>query len=252
MNISDLKQYIPRFLPWIAVAVGLVGSFFLPNATANVMDSRMLNNLIIIEAESISFETELEMSLPDRIALLSSPNSEVLSIASGNVMNMESAKTRTISELAKFFSDNQFEFETDGCTAEDGNTVFVIESNNPAVNLIIWEFRILDRNANEVTVTLDDETGTILKLIYQQRSNAHNQDSNPREENTISARYDMYTAAQQLSDMMTEYYGIPVRLGDYQLGSNIAYYRADMYDRGIVVPMYGVVRASSFTINERL
>jgi hypothetical protein len=56
----------------------------------------------------------------------------------------------------------------------------------------------------------------------------------------------------RLSEMMSKYYGVPVRLGDYQLGSNIAYYRADMYDKGLVMPMYGVVRANSFTINERL
>jgi len=32
----------------------------------------------------------------------------------------------------------------------------------------------------------------------------------------------------------------------------LSYYRLDLSEGGLIVPMYGVVRAASFTINERV
>ncbi|MCL2045649.1 MAG: hypothetical protein FWG88_04620 [Oscillospiraceae bacterium] len=253
-----VKQYITKYLPIVAVGISLVGSFYLPNAVANVMDARTLDNLMIIEAENISFETELNMSIPDRIALLSNPFTEMLSIATGQTMNMELARESAIRELQRFFGGKLIEFDVDDCTAEDGNAVFVIETDNPTVNLIIWEFRVFDGNGNEVNVSIDDETGIILKLIYQRRNALNTNQSNTSQSNTnttnnsVISKDELYSIALEMTEMMSDYYGVPVRLGDYQLGANIAYYRADLFDRGMVIPMYGVVRSNSLTMNERL
>jgi len=51
---------------------------------------------------------------------------------------------------------------------------------------------------------------------------------------------------------MTAYYGFDVELADYQFSGSLSYYKAEIIDGGLVVPMYGVVRATGFTINERV
>ena len=240
-----------RYLPLAAAALGLLGSFFLPSAVAGVMDARRLDNLIIIDAQSISFDAIPELSLPERIALVSSPNTEILPLATGQVMEKETAEVRAVRELARFFRGGSFEFAADESRVEAGSAAFVIDSEDPSANMIIWEFKILDRHTNEATVTIDDETGMILKLIYQQDSEStepkmiNNDDVNGSGDN-------MHRAVLQLSVMLTEYYGHPVDIGDYQHSVNLAYYRADLYGGGSVVLMYGVVRAAGFTMNERL
>ena len=249
MRRYDIKKY----LPGAALAFVLALSFFFPNAAANVMDARMLDNLLIVNAQSISFETEPELSLPERIALAASQNTEMLYLATGKTMSMETAKAAAVRELSELFSFSSFEFSTDDCVVEDGTVAFIVEADNPSVNMIVWEFRVLDHNANEVIVTTDDETGFVMKLIYQQRRGALTYKESLEDGYPID-RDKTYVIAMQIADMLTEYYGFPVRLGDYQLSSSIAYYRTDMYGRGegLVIPMYGVIRESSFTINERL
>ena len=247
MNIK-IKPYLPA----ISVVFGLALSFFMPNVTAYIMDFGTLDNIAVFETQSISFDLELKLSLPERVALAASPSAEMLSLATGQALNTETAKTRAIRELEKFFSEGDFEFDTSDCMAEDAAPMFIIESENPAINMIVWEFRIFDKNFNEVIATIDDETGTMLKLIYQRSRYTGNSDNTAVAETNARLSVDeMYDASQKLTDMMTEYYGVPVRLGDYQFGTNMVYYRGDMYGRGLVIPMYGVVRNNSFSINEK-
>ena len=250
-----LKRYI---LPAAAVAV-LLCVFFLPNAVAGVMDARRLDNLIIIDAQSISFDADPRLSLQERIALASSPNAESLAYPTGQVMDTRTAEDRAVRELVRFFRDSPFEFASDELTAEGGAAAFVVDSEDPSINMIIWEFKIFDINANEATVTIDDETGIILKLIYQHRGSYLQSE----EFGVVTGRADAEImpdlsggntreSALALCEIMTEYYGHPVRLGDYQLSGNIAYYRADIYGGGLVIPMYGVIRSPGFTMNERV
>ena len=242
---------IRRYLLWTAVAIGLVGSFLLPNAVVGYADSRRLDNLIIIEAQSIISSDDPELSLPRRIALAASPNTEVLVLATGQVMEREAAESRAIRELSRFLSNSPFEFDTDECAIEEGAAGFVIDSEDPLLNMITWEFRIVDRNATEATVMIDDETGTLLKLIYRSGSSIIVTDGSAGEDAPGAPGEGMYDTALRLSDMMTEYYGVQVGLGDYQLGGNMAYYMAYMVSGYYAVPLYGVVRTTGFTMNER-
>ena len=242
---------IRRYLPLAAAALGLIGSFFLPSAVAGVMDARRLDNLIIIDAQSISIDAVPELSLPERIALVSSPNTEIMPLATGQAMEKETAEVRAVRELARFFRGGPFEFIADESIVEAGSAAFVIDSEDPYANMIIWEFKILDRHTNEATVTIDDETGMILKLIYQ---NANNPSELliPSGDSMNGSEDNIYEYVLQLSELMTAYYGHYVDIGDYQHSVNLAYYRADLHGSGPVVLMYGVVRAAGFTMNERL
>ena len=243
---------IKRILPLTAAALGLIGSFFLPNAVAGVMDARRLDKLVIIDAQSIQFGAYPELSLPKRIALAASPNTEMLALATGQTMEIDIAEIAALKELAKFFSSDVYEFETDDCVFEDGSVSLVIDTEDPSANMIAWEFRIRDRQTNKVTVTIDDETGAILKLIYQKGDDAPGQENSDDGNLPVPTDGEMYAAALQLSQMMAGYYGIRVELGEYQYSGSFSYYMATMYSGGLVIPMYGVVRATSFTMNERL
>ena len=243
---------LKHWLPLAAAALALIGGFFLPNAVVGVMDGRRLGSLIYIDAQSIVFEADPELDLPERLALAASPNTEVLALATGQTMEREAAEARAVRELARFFQSGQYEFADDECTIEAGAAGFVIDSEDPSANMIIWEFKVNDRNSNEVTVVIDDETGTILRLIYQQGNSSLQPGGSSETDSSGMPSGDMYETALHLSEMMTAYYGLPVRLGDYQLSGSLAYYRTDMYSRGLVIPMYGVARAAGFTMNERV
>ena len=224
--------------------------FFLPNAVAGVMDGRMFDNLTMIDAQSISIDMNLSLSLADRIALAVNPTSEVLDLETGQAMERETAEARLTQELERFFAGSPFVFAADGCTITEGSAAFVIDAENPTTNMIVWNFTALDPDRNEAVVTIDDETGLILKIIYRQWSD---EVLTAESESGAGISYeDMNSAALQLIKLLTEYYGLTVRLGDFELGANLAYYRADIYSTGIAVAMYGVIRPTGFTVNERV
>jgi hypothetical protein len=233
-----------------AAALGLIGSFFLPNAVAEITDARRLDNLVVVPAQSVSVDADPELSLPERIALVASPNKEALTLTTGHAMTTETAEAGAIQEIAKFFRNGPFEFTADECAAENGVTSFIVDSEDPSINIIVWEFKLLDRHMNEATVTIDDETGVILKLIYRQGNTPDDLADSTGEGPDGLFFEEMYDAALRLTKMMAEYYGLRVALGDYQLGDNLAYYKADIAGGGIVAPMYGVVRTTGFTMNE--
>ena len=243
---------LKRYIILAAAALVLVGSFFLPNMVAGVMNTRRLNKLITVAAQSISISTDTALGLPQRIALASSPNTEILVLTTGQVMGTETAKTRATRELARFFRGDLLDYSADDYTVDDGVTSLITDSAEPSVNLIMWEFKAFDRQGNEITIAIDDETGMILKLIYQQRDGRFMPGAQTGEDDSVFVGDDMNNVALRLTEMMTAYYGMMVRLGDYQLGNGLAYYRADIYGGGPPTPMYGVVRANGFTMNERL
>ena len=247
LKLSNFRRYITP----VVVTLALIGSFFLPNAVAGVMDSGRLDNLIIIDAQSIVPGADNELSLPKRIALASS-YAEMLPLATGQVMEMETAQTRAVREITKLFSEGLFEFITEGYAVTDGAASLIIDTEDPTVNMIVWEFRILDRNANEVIVTIDDETGVILKLIYRRENGALNSGGSSDEDIAGLFNDEMYDVAMWLSEMMNDYYGMPVMLSDYHFSGAIAYYMVEMNNGNMITQMYGVVRSNSFTINERL
>jgi hypothetical protein len=152
-------------------------------------------------------------------------------------------------ELEKLFEDGPFRFDFDGYSVNEGGAALVIdESTTPPLSAIVWELELSDESKNTISLTLDDETGFILKLIYR----LGNKDNSLIESGTGSLDQRCYSVARGLADMMRKYFGFSVTLGDYQFRGSIAYYRADIFGGGRAIPMFGVIRATSFTLNERV
>ena len=235
---------------FLFAAVGLlVCFFFLPNTVAGFTDLRRLDNLVMIDSQSVSFDTSAELSLPERIALAASKKTEILPLNTGNVMDDEAVKERANNELKRFFRDRLIKFDFDEYSVEENSVMLVIDSSVPTLNIIVWEIVLVDRSENTITVTLDDETGFILKLIYK----LGNRNGSMINQGTSDSSDDaLFSAAHSLTEMMKEYYGLQITLADYTFRNSIIYYRADLSGRNIIIPMYGVVRATSFTMNERV
>lgn len=238
-----------HYLIFVAAVLMLVVSFFLPNAVASVTDAGRLDNLTMIDSKSISFESARELALAERIALIANLDTEILPLKTGNVMDLEAAKERINPELEKLFLYSPFQFDFSGYTVEEGAAELVIDDATvPPLSAIVWELVLSDESQNIVIVTLDDETGFILKLIYR----LGNKDNSLIEQGrgTMDERY--YSIARSLTEMMRKYYNLPITLADYQFSSSIAYYKATIYGGGRAIPMFGAVRATSFTLNERV
>jgi len=241
---------IRRNLMIIAAALILICSFFLPNAVAGVTDMRRLDSLTMIDSQSISFDFASELSLPERLALAASPNTERLPVITGNSMNEEAAATRAARELARFFRGAEFGPDYHDLSIADGSAALIIDTVAPSQNMIVWEFDMYDPVGNSVNVTIDDETGAIVRLIYIMSDRIGFRAT--WESTRMATDRQLFSVAQSLTEMMAEYYGITVELSDYQYSGDLSYYRADIESGGLVVPMYGVVRATNFTMNERL
>lgn len=253
-----MKMKIKNILPAAAGALALIGSFFLPNAVAAITDSRRLDNYAMVDSQRISFDATPELALPERIALVANPNAEFLALKTGQAMTFDIASERAVEALESFFSGGCFPFVFSAQVVKECVAMFAIDSENPSVNMIIWEMTMTDRYGNETALTIDDETGAILKIIYWcvetispfsgAPDDMHFPDNAEKPENSLDA------TALRLSYLISAYYGelgLTAALADYQFSGSLAYYRADVSGEDEVIPMYGVVRATGFTMNER-
>ena len=242
-----------HYLLLTAAAVLLAGSFFLPNAVAAVTDARRLDNYVMIDSQSISFETAPELDLPDRISLVASPDTETMPLKTGQIMDTPQARAAAINELERLLRGGPLVFVFDGKPINECSAAFVINAEDPSINMIIWELELSDRFGNSMAVTMDDETGIVLKIIYSCGDGSEN-DTEGINGPFGFGRSDeeFYDTASRTSQMLADYYGLPVTLADYQFSGSLAYYRADMFGSGKVISMFGIVRSTGLTINEKL
>ena len=249
MSTINLK----RNLALIAAALLLIGSFLLPNAVAAITDRRRLDNITTIDSQSVVFNSIPSLSLVDRLTLVANPNAELIAWKSGNVMDAESAERKAIQEFSRFLRDSQYEFDFFSCSAAEISAVFIIDTENPAVSMIVWELILTDKRENMATVTVDDETGVIIKIIYREGRSAQN-GTGTGNQSIEHIDETLRDSAFGLVKLMAEYYDMEITLADYQIRANggLSYYRGDLTSGSMILPMFGVVRASGFSMNERV
>ena len=130
--------------------------------------------------------------------------------------------------------------------------MFVINPQDPSINMIVWLFVVTDSNGNSVTVTIDEEYGAILRMVYRHSSRVRQVEMSNAGNAHGASDEELYASARHLTGMLTAYYQTPVVLADYMLSGSFAYYRVDYHDGDAIIPMYGVIRAASFSMNERV
>lgn len=244
---------IRHYLLLTAAALLLAGSFFLPNAVAAVTDSRRLDNYVMIDSQSVSFETTPELDLPDRISLVARPNTETLPLKTGQAMDAEQARETAIYELEKLLRGSPLTFALEGKAIDECSAAFVINSEDPSINMIVWELELSDRSGNTMTVAIDDETGVVLKIIFGWGDESPGGYTGSKAGMSFGqSDEEYYETALRMAKMMAEYYGLPVSLADYQFSGSLSYYRADLFGGGKVISMFGVVRSNGLTMNEKL
>lgn len=241
-----------RIFTIVLTALLLIGSFFLPDAVAAITDSGRLNSIDMIDSQSVSFDRTPDMSLVERIVLIANYKTEILPINSGYLMDEDIAGSAAVREFARLLGNASFAFDFKSCEVKDSSASFVINTENPNINMIIWELTLADARDNVATVTLDDEMGKIIKVIYTQGSKNETLINPGSKDGNGAVPSDSFNSvALTLTELMTAYYGKSVILGDFYFRSNMAYYRADLLSGLDAIPMFGVVRPLGFTMNER-
>ena len=241
-----------RIIVFTIALLMLAGSFFLPNAVAGISDINRLNNLTTIDSQSISFNAAPVLSIPERIELISNSKTEIMALNSGNMMTDAAAGSRAIRELTRFIGGGPFAFDFDTCAVEQSAAAFAIDTGNPTVNMIIWELTLMDVNENSAMVTLDDETGIIMKIIYRQGGRSQNPANFYISTPAGQMETELYDNALKMTEMMADYYGLQIILGDHDFNGTLTYYRGDLTDGARIIPMFGVIRPTGFTMNERV
>ena len=248
LRLQNVPVAPSRVLLGVAAVLLLAGSFFLPNIVAGVTDAATLDKLILTDTQGYSFDSVPSLDIVDRIELVANRNIEKIPLKTGRALDMSAASTKALFEIERCFRGGPLDFNFRRCQIAEGGAVFVINTAEPSVNIIVWEFTIDDPAENTMTISLDDETGLIIKVIYRRSALAD------MEETQVTSgqpgRDELYAVASKLTEMMADYYGMPIALADYKLSDDIAYYKAELTgDR--VIPMYGIVRAHVFTMNEQ-
>ena len=241
---------LKRNLVIIAAVLLLVCGFFLPNAVVSVTDSRRLGNITMIDSQSVVHESTPTLSLPERLALAANKEAELIGWISGNVMDEVDAERKAILELNRFLRNTQFEFDFRAYTTQESTAIFIIDPEFPTVNMVVWELTIVDKEENTAIITIDDETGAILRIIFRQEHRIQHEESAGDSPANLTEE-ELRANASMLVETMAEYYGLQIELADFATGRNQAYYRADVAEPGRYVRMFGVVREAGFTMNER-
>jgi len=246
-----------HYLLLAAVALILIGSFLLPNAVAGVTDLRTFDNLVIVDSQSVSFAVSPELSLIERITLAANSNTEFLPLKTGNVLDADLAEERAFRELERFWSRSVWSVDFGDCTVEESGASLIIDTEIPALNMVVWELTLSDTSENTVIVTIDDETGVILRLVCRWKLGSISQiKSDPPDPAGLSDLSDeeRHDFAQSIADLMASYYRLPIELADYLYSESLSWYRTDVLDAttGQVISMYGVVRSTGFTMNEQV
>ena len=243
-KIKNLHIAASRLLLGGAVAFVLIGSFFLPNIVAGVTDARTLDKLAMADMQGFNFDSAPLLGIAERIELVASRGIEKIPIKTGRALDTSSATDKAITELARCFKGGPLRFDFDKSTVTDGGAAFVINTAEPSVNMIVWDFVLNDPAENTMTITLDDETGVIIKVIYRG-------DVEPGASYAGPDGDALYLVTLELTEMIADYYRMQVILADYMLNGDIAYYKAELTSSDMVIPMYGIARAHVFTMNEQ-
>jgi len=242
-----------------AAALILAWSFFMPNSLAGVTDMRILDNLIIVDTPSISFDAAPELGLLDRLALAANSNTELVPLITGNIMDADAAAERVYLELERLARLNPWEVDFNEYVIGESSASLVIDTMIPALNMVVWDFIMTDPSENAVTVTVDDDTGVILRLVFKlgvgglSLIEAESAGKPDLSEPQLPSDEAFSEIALSLTEMMADYYRHPVVLADYLFSESFSYYKAEISDsRNHTIPMYGVVRTTGFTMNERV
>jgi len=231
----------------------LVGSFFLPNAVAEVTDMRRFDNLILIDTQSIRFDSAPELSLLDRLLIAANTSTESLPLKTGNVMDGDAAAECVLRELERFSRLSPWDVDYSGYAVEESTASLMIDTMIPTLNMVVWDLTLTDTSDNTIMVTVDDEMGIILRLVVRWRSGNVTMTGADSSGASTPSDAELYNVAQVLTEMMTDYYGLHVELADYLFSETFSYYKAEIADSRISsIPMYGIIRANGFTMNERV
>lgn len=144
-------------------ALILTGSFFLPSFISRLRDRQTIGELAISGVSSISYETEAELGILERLQLINSAGT--IPLNKGKNIESESAYQYALSELAQFNNNNIMAFDFDACRLVRYSVAFYVDASEPSKNLVAWSIDIQDKLHN-ITVVVDDETGKLLSIYY--------------------------------------------------------------------------------------
>lgn len=198
-----------QILAAIAVLCVIIACLFLPHLTAAVQDARVLGKLVIEPAQAVSFESQAELTVLDRVRLVSGDQWLNLRPApgAGLVMDEETALLRAAQELERVNSYAALMQYGPEAVSPDPPTVrFYVDPEDPAQSVMAWQLYFEYGKQSRIFVVLDDETGTILQLFYDE--------TNPKElsiQSGTDAHYQTRAKrAKQLAQGLALYYGIEV------------------------------------------
>ena len=240
MTLKRFKGIITAALTVFVVAA----CFFLPDTVADIQDRQTIGNLNVKDSSSISIETNPEMTLPERLNLISISNSTSVLVKNGKKLNITTSLDRAIAELNRFSGDDA-PWAAD-FTVDLHESLLIIDSDDPSTNMLAWRFVLTDSSGQTITLVIDDATGTIIQLIYKL-----NQRVVIVPEKNAGLYAEFYETAATLCRLMTGYYGVTVTLAEFELLGSLGFYKAELWESGTATPMFGIVQSDGFSINDR-
>lgn len=158
---------LKRVLGGAASVVLLAGFALLPDTLARLQDHQMLGQMHIAEIEPVELGHEDEMTVVDKIRLLSSEEYgepiQVLELKAGVHHNAESVHDAVHEQLNALYRAGILPVYDENCLVKTHGVNFVISSTDPSRNLMFWPI-IVRIGSYTYYLQIDDESGLALGL----------------------------------------------------------------------------------------
>ena len=241
-----------RILISSITALVLAGGFFLPSFLMGFKDRQMIGQSIV-GSSHISFETKSELGILDRLRMITTVGS--IPVENGKKLDADTVRQKVLTEVERFNAGDVLELDAGTCKIIHRNVSFYVDSVDPAKNMIVWRAYMEDNKGHAVSVSIDDETGTLLSMQYVSEMAM---DEVPYMEGNVAAplaeksgQYYNRTLVdpETLVSSIADYYGLGVEASELKGGGATFLYELKLSDGSSDSTMQMMVSMSEFWIN---
>lgn len=208
--MSRVKKYAVLCGTMLMIGIGVT----FPGFVFRIQEKQLSKKISTYETDM--YKLTFAEQILDKMRLFSG-NYRMMGIDSGNNLNSDTAYQAML-EIIKYYENHAFEIMNSSGIKEYSVQPFLAISSDCKTTAVVWECSIKNEEKNCIMLTLDDETGKLLRLeIYKNGYYDYSGKKAQIEEST-----------ELFVDIVKEYYGLDVEILKYNgmqdSGENMEYF----------------------------
>ncbi|PWL96335.1 MAG: hypothetical protein DBY09_07500 [Selenomonadales bacterium] len=186
-----MKRAIRYIVPFLGTALAVLLSFVLPKIVLSAQDERLEFQVKQVETAV----PPLEISFFDRLQFFTSDYTTFL-LETDRTEDIDAAY-QSVLEILSFFAKNGFEQLNNGPYYTRYSTRFLALSQDGLQTALVWDFSLVDKLGNTISIQLDNESEKLISLYFTQM-----------DPSLTIHQLDTEAIAQRWADACVEHYGL--------------------------------------------